>query len=161
MLDEIRERLSEESEGLLHELQVVLPRAIEHALGMGDLRENSEYHAALERQRFVYARLEYISRRLSELSDIDLETIPDDRIGFGSRVTLRDVEDDSTEVYTLALGEHVDGEKAEISMASPIGKALLGRREGEEVSVTLPMGTVSYEIMEFCTIHEVTEADDG
>ena len=161
MLDEIRERLSEESEGLLHELQVVLPRAIEHALGMGDLRENSEYHAALERQRFVYARLEYISRRLSELSDIDLETIPDDRIGFGSRVTLRDLEDDSTEVFTLAFGEHVDGEKAEISMASPIGRALLGRRAGEEVSVTLPMGTVSYEIIEVFTIHEVTETDDG
>lgn len=161
MLDEIRERLSEESEGLLHELQVILPRAIEHALGMGDLRENSEYHAALERQRFVYARLEYISRRLSELSDIDLETIPDDRIGFGSRVTLRDLEDDSTEVFTLAFGEHVDGEKAEISMASPIGRALLGRRAGEEVSVTLPMGTVSYEIIEVFTIHEVTETDDG
>ncbi|MCK5411261.1 MAG: GreA/GreB family elongation factor [Gemmatimonadetes bacterium] len=161
MLEEIRERLSEESEGLLHELQVVLPRAIEHALGMGDLRENSEYHAALERQRFVYARLEYISRRLSELSDIDLETIPDDRIGFGSRVTLRDLEDDSTEVFTLAFGEHVDGEKAEISMASPIGRALLGRRAGEEVSVTLPMGTVSYEIIEVFTIHEVTETDDG
>jgi len=161
MLEEIRERLSEETEGLLHELQVVLPRAIEHALGMGDLRENSEYHAALERQRFVYARLEYISRRLSELSDIDLETIPDDRIGFGSRVTLRDLEDDSTEVFTLAFGEHVDGEKAEISMASPIGRALLGRRAGEEVSVTLPMGTVSYEIIEVFTIHEVTETDDG
>ncbi|MEE9577359.1 MAG: GreA/GreB family elongation factor [Gemmatimonadota bacterium] len=161
MLEEIRERLSEESEGLLHELQVVLPRAIEHALGMGDLRENSEYHAALERQRFVYARLEYISRRLSELSDIDLETIPNDRIGFGSRVTLRDLEDDSTEVFTLAFGEHVDGEKAEISMASPIGRALLGRRAGEEVSVTLPMGTVSYEIIEVFTIHEVTETDDG
>ena len=161
MLEEIRERLSEETEGLLHELQVVLPRAIEHALGMGDLRENSEYHAALERQRFVYARLEYISRRLSELSDIDLETIPDDRIGFGSRVTLRDLEDDSTEVFTLAFGEYVDGEKAEISMASPIGRALLGRRAGEEVSVTLPMGTVSYEIIEVFTIHEVTETDDG
>ena len=161
MLEEIRERLSEETEGLLHELQVVLPRAIEHALGMGDLRENSEYHAALERQRFVYARLEYISRRLSELSDIDLETIPDDRIGFGSRVTLRDLEDDSTEVFTLAFGEHVDGERAEISMASPIGRALLGRRAGEEVSVTLPMGTVSYEIIEVFTIHEVTETDDG
>ncbi len=161
MLDEIRERLSDESEELLHELQVVLPQAIEQALGHGDLRENSEYHAALERQRLVYARLQYISRRLSELSDIDLETIPDDRIGFGSRVTVRDVEDDSTEVYTLAFGEHVDVEKAEISMASPIGKALLGRREGEEVSVTLPMGTVCYEIIEVFTIHQVTETDDG
>ena len=161
MLDEIRERLSEESEQLLHELQVVLPRAIEHALGLGDLRENSEYHAALERQRFVHARLDYISRRLSELSDIDLETIPDDRIGFGSRVTLRDVEDDTTTVYTVAFGEHMDVEKAEISMASPIGKALLGRREGEEVSVTLPMGGVRYEIIEVFTIHEVTETDDG
>jgi transcription elongation factor GreA len=74
---------------------------------------------------------------------------------------VRDVEDDSTEVYTLAFGEHVDVEKAEISMASPIGKALLGRREGEEVSVTLPIGTVRYEIIEVFTIHQVMETDDG
>jgi transcription elongation factor GreA len=160
MLEEIREKLSEETECLLHELEVVLPKAIQHALELGDLRENAEYHAALDRQRFVHARLDYIRRRLAELSDIDMETIPTDRIGFGSRVTLRDLDDDSTEVYTVAFGEQIDFEKAEISMASPIGKALLGRRPGEEVSITLPRATVRYEIIEFSTIHEVTGTDD-
>jgi transcription elongation factor GreA len=160
MLEEIREKLSEETERLLHELEVVLPKAIQHALELGDLRENAEYHAALDRQGFVHARLDYIRRRLAELSDIDMETIPTDRIGFGSRVTLRDLDDDSTEVYTVAFGEQIDFEKAEISMASPIGKALLGRRPGEEVSITLPRATVRYEIIEFSTIHEVTGTDD-
>ena len=161
MLDEVRERLSEETERLLHELEVVLPKAIQHALEMGDLRENSEYHAALERQGFVHARLDYIRRRLSELAEIDMETIPTDRIGFGSRVTLRDVEDGETEVYTLAFGEHIDFEKAEISLASPMGQALLGRRAGEEVSVVLPRATVRYEIVDFSSIHEMAGLDDG
>jgi len=161
MLDEIREQLSEETERLLHELEVVLPKAIEHALELGDLRENSEWHAALERQGFVHARLDYIRRRLGELQEIDMETIPHDRIGFGSRVTLRDLEDGSTEVYTLAFGEHIDFEKAEISMASPFGRALLGRRPGDEVSVVLPSATVRYEILEFSSIHEMAGLDDG
>ncbi|UCG74758.1 MAG: GreA/GreB family elongation factor [Gemmatimonadota bacterium] len=160
MLDEIRERLSEETERLLHELEVVLPRAIQHALELGDLRENSEYHAALERQGFVHARLDYIRRRLGELADIDMESIPHDRIGFGSRVTLRDVEDGSTEVYTLAFGEHIDVEKDEISMASPIGRALLGRQPGDEISVSLPRATVRYQVVEFRSIHEVAGLDD-
>jgi transcription elongation factor GreA len=90
-----------------------------------------------------------------------METIPHDRIGFGSRVTLRDVEDGSTEVYTLAFGEHIDFEKAEISMASPFGKALLGRQPGDEVSVILPSATVHYEILEFSSIHEMAGLDDG
>ncbi len=161
MLDEVRERLSEETERLLHELEVVLPRAIQHALEMGDLRENAEYHAALDRQGFVHARLDYIRRRLAELADIDMETIPHDRIGFGSRVTVRDVEDGATDVYTLAFGEHIDFEKDEISMASPIGKALLGRQPGEEVSVVLPRATVRYEIVDFRSIHDMAGLDDG
>ncbi len=161
MLDDIREQLSEETERLLHELEVVLPKAIQHALELGDLRENAEYHAALDRQGFVHARLDYIRRRLAELAEIDMETIPTDRIGFGSRVKLRDLEDDTTEVYTVAFGEQIDFEKAEISMASPMGKALLGRRPGDEVSVSLPRATVRYEILELSTIHELTSADDG
>lgn len=161
MLDEIREQLTEETERLLHELEVVLPKAIRHALELGDLRENAEYHAALERQGFVHARLDYIRRRLGELSDIDMDTIPRDRIGFGSRVKIKDLEDDSTEVYTLAFGEHVDFDNGEISMASPFGKALLGRRPGDEVSVVLPRATVHYEILEFSSIHEVAGLDDG
>ena len=98
MLDEIREQLSEETERLLHELEVVLPKAIEHALELGDLRENSEWHAALERQGFVHARLDYIRRRLGELQEIDMETIPHDRIGFGSRVKLKPSSDHAWQI---------------------------------------------------------------
>lgn len=153
MLDQLLERLNGEAESLLHELNVTLPREIERAVALGDLSENSEYSAALERQQLVRARLDHISRRLSELSDLDLESIPEDRIGFGSRVQILDLDDDSVEHYTIAFGDYLDFEKAEISMASPIGKALLGRVEGDEVDVPLPNGRVRYRILSFETLH--------
>ena len=157
MLDDLLERLNGESEALLHELNVTLPREIEKAVAQGDLSENSEYTAALERQQFVRARLDHISRRLSELSGLDLETIPEDRIGFGSHVEVLDLDDETVERYTLTLGHALDFENSEISMASPIGKALLGKAEGDEVEVLLPNGRARYRILKFETLHEGTE----
>lgn len=156
MLDELYERLNGESEALLHELTVTLPGEIEKAVAQGDLSENSEYTAALERQQFVRARLDHISRRLSELSGIDLETIPEDRIGFGSQVEVLDLDDDTVERYTLAFGDYLDFEKSEISMASPIGKALLGKADGDEVEVSLPHGRIRYRVLNFETLHDGT-----
>ncbi|MFQ5888866.1 MAG: GreA/GreB family elongation factor [Gemmatimonadota bacterium] len=155
VLDRLRERLSEESERLLHELKVVLPAEIERAVGQGDLRENSEYSAALERQQLVRARLDHISRRLSELAEIDLEQIPADRVGFGSQVRVIDLDGRTEESFTLAFGDYIDFDKSEISMASPIGRALLGRRVGEEVTVTLPGGSIRYRITAFMTLHDL------
>ncbi len=140
MLNELKDKLNGEAEALFHELNVTLPREIEKAVALGDLRENSEYSAALERQQLVRARLTYISRRLSEISEIDLEQIPQDRVGFGSKVEVLDLDDEEVETYTLAFGDVIDLENSEISMASPIGKALLGREAGEEAEVTLPEG---------------------
>lgn len=157
MLDELREQLSAEAEELLHELNVELPKEIEEAVDHGDLSENSEYEAARERQKFVQARLDYISRRLSELSELDLDTIPDDRVGFGSRVRVRDRDDDSEETYTLAMGDFIDFDAGEISMESPIGKALLGSREGDEVTVVTPRGELHYEVLEVTTMHEIMD----
>lgn len=154
MLDQLLDRLNGEAEALLHELNIVLPREIEKAVAQGDLSENSEYTAALERQQFVRARLDHISRRLSEISDIDLDTIPEDRIGFGSRVEVIDLDDESVEQYTLAFGDYIDFEKSEISMASPIGKALLGKGSGDEVDVPLPNGRLRYRVLSFETLHE-------
>jgi transcription elongation factor GreA len=154
VLDELLDRLNGEAEALLHELSVTLPCEIERAVAQGDLSENSEYSAALERQQFVRARLDYISRRLSEISDVDLETIPGDRIGFGSCVEVLDLDDDSVERYTLAFGDYLDFEKAEISMASPIGKALLGKGEGDEVEAALPNGLKRYRVLSFETLHD-------
>jgi transcription elongation factor GreA len=155
MLDDIKRKLSDEADGLLHELNVILPREIEKAAAQGDLRENSEYAAALERQGFVRAKLEYIARRLSTMGDIETDKVPIDRVGFGSRVTVRDAEDGSVEEFTLTLGDHLDFENSEISMESPIARALLGKRPGDSVSATLPTGPREYEILELRTLHEL------
>jgi transcription elongation factor GreA len=160
VLDELLDRLNGESEALLHELTVVLPHEIETAVAQGDLSENAEYTAALERQQFVRARLDHISRRLGEISDIDLEAVPGDRIGFGSRVEVLDLDDETVERYTLAFGDYLDFEKAEISMASPIGKALLGKAEGDEVDVPLPNGRIRYRVLTFETLHDLGEGSD-
>lgn len=154
MLEELEDKLNDEAEALLHELNVTLPSEIEKAVAQGDLRENSEYKAALERQQLVRAKLDHISRRLSEISAIELEMIPEDRVGFGSRVEVRDLDDDEIDEYTLAFGDMINLENSEISMASPIGKALLGCMEGETIEVQLPMGTVRYEVLRVTTLHE-------
>ncbi len=155
MLDEIRERLEEEAGALLHELNVELPKEIERAVALGDLRENSEYSAALERQRFVQARLDYLSRRLSELLELDREHIPVDRVGFGSKVLARHVATGEVEEYVLAFGDALDLDSSEISMRSPIGRALLGRRPGDVVQVSLPARSIRLEILELTTMHEI------
>ena len=161
MLDELKEQLNDEAEELLHELNVELPEEIEKAVAQGDLRENSEYEAALERQRFVQARLDYIARRLSELSEMDLDTIPGDRIGFGSRVTVKDLDDGSTEEYVLAMGDLMDLDSGEISMESPIGRSLLGSQEGDRVEITTPGGLLRYEVIDVVTLHEILEDGEG
>lgn len=160
MLDELREQLNDEAEELLHELNVTLPKEIEKAVAQGDLRENSEYEAALERQRFVQARLDYISRRLSELAEMNLDAIPEDRVGFGSKVKVLDLDDGSEEEYTLAMGEFIDFESGEISMESPIGRALLGTTVGDEVTVSTPGGQLRYEVVGFDTLHQLMEMED-
>lgn len=161
MLDELREKLSEEAEELLHELNVELPKEIEEAVDHGDLSENSEYEAARDRQQFVQARLDYISRRLSELSELDLDTIPEDRVGFGSKVRVKDRDDGSEETYTVAMGDFIDFEAGEISMESPIGKALLGSQEGDEVTVVTPGGELHYEVLEVTTMHEMMDGGES
>lgn len=157
MLEALKNKLSDEAEALLHELNVTLPDDIERAVAHGDLRENSEYTAALERQQFVRAKLNHISRRLSEISNVDLETIPEDRIGFGSKIEVKDLDDGVVEEYTLAFGDMIDlenSDNSEISMASPIGKALLGHRTGDVLEISLPGGLLRYEVVSFLTLHE-------
>lgn len=154
MLEALKIKLSDEAEALLHELNVTLPDDIERAVAQGDLRENSEYTAALERQQFVRAKLNHISRRLSEISEVDLDNIPEDRIGFGSKVEVRDLDDGDTEEFVLAFGDMINFESSEISMASPIGKALLGHIAGDVVEISLPSGLLRYEVVSFLTLHQ-------
>lgn len=156
MLDEIRQKLGEEAEALLHELNVILPNEIEKAVAQGDLRENSEYSAALERQGFVSARLDYLARRMSQLGEIDVEHVPSDRVGFGSQVEVRDSEGE-VEVFLITIGDDLDFDSNEISMESPIGQALLGKKPGDVVNVILPSGARELEIVSLQTWHEQLE----
>src|SRR5207253_11397984 len=109
MIDELKQKLQAEVERLNHEISFVLPKEIEKALAHGDLRENSEYKAALERQQFAAARLTQLRLRLSKLSGVSEDEIPRDRVGFGSRETVQDLDTKRAETYALTLGEFIDG----------------------------------------------------
>ncbi len=152
MLDEIRQRLEDEIENLTHELNVVLPEAISKAVEMGDLRENAEYKSALERQQFVQARIGHLGQRLSELSKIDVETMPPDRAGFGSKVTIYDLGSDEEMTITLVAGDFMDLEAGHVSLESPIGSGLMGAREDEVVTVELPAGAREYRVTSLLTL---------
>jgi transcription elongation factor GreA len=152
MLDEIRGKLEGEIEKLTYELNVLLPEAISKAVELGDLRENSEYKSALERQQFVQARLSHLTQRMVELSKIDVETMPVDRVGFGSRVQVEDQESGEVHDFTLVAGDFMDLEAGHISIASPIGSGLTGARAGESVEIQLPRGTRTFRVKEVHTL---------
>jgi transcription elongation factor GreA len=155
MLEELKSKLDEEIQRLTHELQVTLPKAIQRAVEHGDLRENSEYKSALERQQFVQARLNHLTRRRTELSSVKLDDIPADRVGFGSRVTVSDLHSGQEETYTLVFGDYIEIETGQISVASPLGRSLLGRMVGEEVSLQLPRGMRKLRVERLTTLHEM------
>ncbi len=157
MLDEIREKIGEEMEQLAHELNILLPERIEKAVELGDLRENAEYKSAIERQQFVQIRIGQLARRLSELSKIDVESMPLDRVGFGSRVEIHDLAMDETSNFTIVAGDFMDLDGGQVSMASPIGRGLLGARKGEEVVIELPVGERRFKVIDLVTLPEQLE----
>jgi transcription elongation factor GreA len=154
MLDQLKAKLGEEVEKLQHELNVVLPREIRRAVEMGDLRENSEYKAALERQQLVQARLGQLRQRLSKLSSIDISQIPSDKVGLGSQVVVKDEATGEKESYSLVFGDSVEFEDGHVSMSSPIGLSLVGRAVGDTTILKLPAKTRKLKIVELKTIHD-------
>ncbi|MDH3271763.1 MAG: transcription elongation factor GreA [Gemmatimonadota bacterium] len=161
MLDEIRERLESEIESLMKELNVELPKRIKVAMEHGDLRENSEYKAAKERQGFVEARLNHLTLRMTELSKIDVNEMAYDRVGFGSKVVIFDIEIEETFTFTITAGDFIDLDAGQVSLASPIGQGLLGAGPGEEVSIELPRGERRYKVLELITLPQQLEGSDG
>src|SRR3979409_1850362 len=152
MIEALKQKLQSEVERLNHEISFVLPKEIEKARAHGDLRENSEYKAALERQQFARARVHHLRLRLSKLSDVREQDIPRDRVGFGSRVTVEDLDTKKKQTYALTLGEFIEGDddldELPVSMASPLGKSLLGTKGGEAVTIALPIGKRRLPVME-------------
>jgi transcription elongation factor GreA len=159
MIEALKSKLGEEVEKLQFELNVTLPGEIRRAVEMGDLRENSEYKAALERQQFVRARLSQLRERLSKLSSIDLTQIPHDTAGLGSTVVVEDQKSGLEETYYLVFGDAVDFEEGHVTMSSPIGRALLGKSVGEVAYLRLPTMVRQLKVTELRTIHDL-KADD-
>ena len=145
-------RFEDEIVVLERELNVDLPKEFQRASEHGDLRENAEYHAAKERQRFVEARVSMLRQRVSEIQLMNLDKIPHDRAGFGSKLTVR--ENGRQVTYELVMPEDSDPDRGFISVASPIGRALVGKEEGDEVTVPTPAGTRELEIVQLVTIHD-------
>jgi transcription elongation factor GreA len=161
MLDEIRAKIEGEIERLTQELSVELPARIKEALEHGDLRENAEYKSALERQQFVQARIGHLQSRMAELSKIDLDAMPYDRVGFGSRVKVRDEAMNEVRHFTIVAGDFIDLDGGHVSLDSPIGRGLLGARADDEVEVQLPVGMRKFRILELVTLPEQVGMDES
>ena len=153
-LAKIKQKLLEEIDQLSHELNVDLPKEIAVARAHGDLSENAEYKYAKERQGFVNARIGQLKKRLGDLGMLNLTNIPKDRAGYGSRLTVLDMQRDVQIEYKLVSTEEADAEKGLISTTSPIGKALLNRKVGDEIEVATPAGKKEFEVVRLTTIHE-------
>jgi transcription elongation factor GreA len=156
-MESVRKKLQEELEQLEEELHFKLPKEIQKAREYGDLRENAEYKAALERQSVVTARIMQLRQRLSEVESIDISKIPTDRVAYGSKVVLYDIDSDEDITYRLVTSEESDPENGLISTVSPIGQALMGKEEGDEVKVKTPKGWRNFEIKRLYTIHDQGE----
>ena len=123
-------------------------KAIEEALAHGDLSENAEYAAAKDRQGFIEGRIIDLEYKLASADVIATDKLPKDRAVFGSKVVLENVETGEDVVYQLVGPDESDIENGRISISSPLGKALIGRKPGDELSLQVPAGKRSYELVE-------------
>jgi transcription elongation factor GreA len=154
LASKIKKKLQDEIAALERELHDELPKEIKVARAHGDLSENAEYKYAKERQGYVAARLGQLHKRMTDLSMLNLNNLPKDRAAYGSTIVVLDVAKDARIEYKLVTVEEADATKGLISTTSPIGRALLGKRVGDEVKVTTPAGVKEYEVVKLITIYE-------
>jgi transcription elongation factor GreA len=148
MIRQMREKLGAEIQQLSHELNILIPQAIAQAVALGDLRENSEYKAALERQQFVQARLGQLHHRLAQVSELSTTGTPAGQVGLGSSVTVIDLTTNERETFMVVLAELMDIDAGHISLASPLGRALKGHKVGDEIELRLPRGQRQLRVIE-------------
>ena len=154
MTEHVRKKLEQEIQQLEHELNTELPKELKKAVAMGDLSENAEYHMAKQRQEFVRARLGQLKQRMADLSMVNFNNIPKDRIAFGSRVTVFDQFKNAEIEYQLVTSEEADVEQGLISTTSPIGRSLMGKKVGDTAVVVTPNGSRELEVLKLSTIHD-------
>lgn len=125
-------------------------KEIDIARSYGDLKENAEYHAAKDKQLFIEARIAELGEMLANAQVIDPSELPHDKVSFGSTVKIINLDDDKESSYTIVGGIESNPSKGLISFGSPIARSLLGKAEGDEVTIRLPSGESEYEILEVC-----------
>jgi len=160
MTDAIRRKLQEEINALEHELIHELPKEIKKAAALGDLSENAEYHMAKQRQEFVKARVRQLGKRLADLSMVNMSNIPHDKVGLGSTIKVYDNTKNEELEYKLVTSEESDVATGKISTTSPIGRALLNKKVGDEAVVVTPNGKRTLEILHLTTIHDEIEGGE-
>jgi len=158
MTELIKRKLQDEIDALEHELIHELPKEIKKAAALGDLSENAEYHMAKQRQEFVKARVRQLGRRLADLSMVNMNNIPKDKVGLGSTVTIFDGTKNEEMEYQLVTSEESDVIAGKISTTSPIGRALLNKKVGDTATVVTPGGSREMEILKLSTMHDLAEA---
>jgi transcription elongation factor GreA len=150
ILDKLEKQLMDSKK----ELDVDIPKALKIATAMGDLSENAEYKSAKERQMFLESRISQLQKRIGDITSIDVERIPKDRSGLGSTLILKHVESGEEREYFLVFPEEVDPDTGKLSMASPVGRTLAGKMEGDEVEVPIEGERQSFEVIQLKTIHQ-------
>ncbi len=154
-------RLRREMDSLKRELTVDLPKELERARAHGDLSENAEWAMAKQRQEFLRIRLSNLEARIAELSMINLESIPRDTVGLGSKVELEDLDEGGHAEYEIVVPEEVDGAQNKISLSSPLGRSLIGKSCDDEIEVQTPRGRRSYLVRRLVTLHELIANENG
>jgi transcription elongation factor GreA len=154
MPEEIKRKIQDELRQLETELRTEIPQELKKAVAMGDLSENAEYEAARNRQDYVRARIANLRKRLADLSMVDVTRLPRDRAAYGSTLVLYDLDTSEEVTYKLVMAEDSDINQNKISTTSPIGRGLMGKREGDEVDITTPNGKRRFEVVRLLTIHD-------
>jgi transcription elongation factor GreA len=154
MPEDVKQKIEGELRQLEAELRTEIPQELKRAVALGDLSENAEYESARNRQDYVRARIGNLRKRLADLSMVDTSRLPTDRAAYGSTVVIYDLDSGDEITYTLVMAEDADISKNKISTISPIGRGLMGRREGDEVEIATPAGKRRFEVVKLSTIHD-------
>jgi transcription elongation factor GreA len=152
MLEKTFLKLTAELEQLKNVERAKIGKVIEEARELGDLKENSEYHSAKEKQGWIETRIIEVTDLLSRAQVVNPAVLCHDRVCFGSCVTVIDIDNDTTLTYTIVGSVESNPSKSLISMNSPVARALMGKEEGDEIDVILPNAQRSFEIESICYI---------
>ncbi len=157
MAEDVKQKIQDELRQLEAELRTEIPQELKKAVAMGDLSENAEYEAARNRQDYVRARIANLRKRLADISMLDTSRLPRDRVAYGSTITLYDLDSSEEVTYTLVMTEDADIAKGKISTTSPIGRGLMGKKEGDDAVIQTPGGKRRFEIVKLLTVHDSEE----